>query len=153
MSTDGYYIQDGRQFPGWVAQLVRASSRCAKVVGLIPGQRHIQESTTEYISKWNNKFLALSISVSLSHTLPPFLLPLSKIIVIITIIIKNGKQCLEGQFFSAFLLGCAFLWPSFFVYPANVYWITCYVPDTYIGASNTSMNKTNMVPSLKGLVL
>ena len=30
--------KEKRNIPGWVAQLVRASSQYAKVVGLIPGQ-------------------------------------------------------------------------------------------------------------------
>lgn len=40
---------------GGVAQLVRASSPCTKVVDFIPGQgMYTQESTNECLNKWNN---------------------------------------------------------------------------------------------------
>lgn len=46
------------QGPGWVAELVRASSQYAKVAGSIPGQ-DTQESTSKCINKWNNRSVSL----------------------------------------------------------------------------------------------
>ena len=54
--------------PGQVAQLFNAWSLDAKVTGSITNQ-HIQESTNEYINKWNNKSMFLFLSFSLF--LPP----------------------------------------------------------------------------------
>ena len=58
--------------PGQVAQLVGASSLCAKVVGSISSW-NIQEAVNECINKWNNKsmFLSFSFSPSLLISHPP----------------------------------------------------------------------------------
>ena len=53
--------QQGPLAPGQVAQLVRAWSGYAKVMGSIPSQGHIQELTNECINKWHNKLISLSL--------------------------------------------------------------------------------------------
>ena len=61
------YLKKCNTSPGQVAQLVRAPSRHAKVMGSIPDQGTYKKSTNRCINKWNNK----SISLSLSLFLPP----------------------------------------------------------------------------------
>ena len=50
--------------PGQVPRLVAALSRHARVAGGSPG--HIQESTSEYINRWNSKLMFLSPPSSIS---------------------------------------------------------------------------------------
>lgn len=46
------------------AQWVGALSRYSKVVGWIPGQRNVQETTNEYISNCNSKSMSLSLELT-----------------------------------------------------------------------------------------